>query len=198
MQFTGLFRIAAAVVGLLGLAAHPLAAQTKGAIEIGVENGLIVSATQDITESGTVLAEGQTDVIVDVPLLFWHVGFFVSDRISIEPGFGFSFSNYGGDEGGSYTVANLSADVLYNLPSKLFLHAGGLYSYSRVSFEEADAESAGQFGLGAGLGYRLRLIGDQVKLRLGGRYYYTFENAGDGLPSAHNFMATVGLAVLTR
>ena len=183
---------------LLALSAAPLTAQTKGAIEIGVENGLAVSTTQDITDNGTVLSEGQTDVIVDFPLLFWHVGFFASDRISIEPGFGLSYSNYGGAEGGSYTIFNFSTDVLYNLPSNLFFHAGGLFTYSRVGFEGADSESAGQFNLGAGLGYRIRLIGDQVKFRIGARYYYSFENASDGLPSAHSFLATIGLSVFTK
>ena len=65
--------------------AETTTAQTKkGAFEIGVDNGLMFTSSSDLKKDGEVIIEGTSTSLFDVPLLFWHLGYFVSDRISIE------------------------------------------------------------------------------------------------------------------
>ena len=180
------------------LMADTASAQTKGAVEIGVDNGFVVNINSAIESDGFTVQESRTDVSFDLPLLFWRLGFFVNETWSIEPGVGFSYLSFG-DDNGSLTQLNATANVLYNLPSGLFFNAGGTIQWLNIGFGgDSDSESFSQFGFGGGLGYRFPVISEQIMLRFAGQYIYLLESEDDGLPASSNILGTIGLSVMTK
>jgi hypothetical protein len=166
---------------------------TKGALELGVDNAI----GYDIT--GKLNDVEQSDVIfVGIPFGFWRAGFYVNEKISIEPGLGFQFASLS-DDGPTLWNLNGTADVVYNLPSGLFFNLGGLIDV--VSFdpggEGSSSTTTSQFGFGGGLGYRVEMA-TQLHIRFGLRYWYLLESKDDELPSTSRIAGTFGLSYFTK
>jgi hypothetical protein len=167
-------------------------------IEIGVDNAIGIDLVQEFDIEGVTVAESRTDIGFTLPFGMWRFGFFVNENISIEPAVGINYASIG-DDGPSLLGINGMVDVLYNLPSNLYFHAGGAISFLNVDpGGDADSESVSQFGFGGGVGYRVPLIGDNVMVRLGARGIYFLESEDDGLPAMIAVLGTFGVSVMTQ
>ncbi|NIN73002.1 MAG: outer membrane beta-barrel protein [Gemmatimonadetes bacterium] len=167
-------------------------AQQKGTIEIGADNAIgyvITSKFQD--------AEVPDALFATVPFGTWRLGFFINEQFSIEPSLGFDFVSLT-DDAGSAMALDFTADVVYNMPSGLFFHGGGILTYARQDpGGDAETESESQFGFGAGVGYRYQLV-DMLYLRIGARGFYLLESEDDGLPSSLWIAGTFGFSFMTK
>ncbi len=167
-------------------------AQQKGTIEIGADNAIgyvITSKFNDFDVPDALFAT--------IPFGYWRFGFFINETFSIEPGIGFDFVSLT-DDAGSTMGLDFTADVVYNMPSGLFVHAGGLLTYLNVDpGGDVESESQSQFGFGAGVGYRYQLV-DMLYLRIGARGYYLLESEDDGLPASTWIAATFGFSFMTK
>lgn len=167
-------------------------AQQKGTIEIGADNAIGYSIT------GKLFDVEQSDVLfAAIPFGVWRFGFFVNEQFSIEPSLGFGYFSFS-DDGGSVMDLSFGADVVYNMPSGLFFHAGGALSYLNIDpGGDLDSESASQFGFGGGVGYRYQLV-DMLYLRFGARAFYFLESEDDGLPSSIDIAGVFGFSFMTK
>jgi hypothetical protein len=167
-------------------------AQQKGTIEIGADNAIgyvITSKFQD--------ADVPDALFATIPFGTWRFGFFINETFSIEPGVGFDFVSLTDDAGGAMAL-DFTADVVYNMPSGLLFHAGGILTYMRDDpGGDVDAETASQFGFGAGVGYRYQLV-DMLYLRIGARGYYLLESEDDFLPASTWIAGTFGFSFMTK
>ena len=184
-----LFAPAAAFAVLAGIA--PAAAAQlapKLPIELGVDASI---GTDDLTDATS----------IQVPLQRLRVGFFVSPRLSVEPGLvlthtsgdGVSFTSFGGDVG---LLAHLTG-VPTGRTRTPGVFVRPFVGLSRSSFD-IDAGTSGsttQANVGAGLGVKLP-VGDRLAWRLEGAYTRALKT--DDLPAINAFALTVGLSFHTR
>jgi hypothetical protein len=168
----------------------------QNAIEIGVDNALAIQLIQEFKVGDVVVDSSRTDISFDLPFSFWRFGFFVNENISIEPAIGVSFVSFGND-GGSLTLFNGGVDILYNMPSNVFVHGGGALVLARAS-SDGESDTASQFGFGGGAGYRVPLISESIMVRLGVRGIYLLKSEDDGLPASINILGTFGISVMTN
>lgn len=157
-----------------------LQAQGRG-VELGVDAGLSVLS-----------AEGITVTSIDIPTSTFRAGFFVSDKVSIEPAVGIRYQKV---EDFSATTYGLGVGLLYHLTTErdrpqVFLRP--LVGYSGVS---SDGASNGSAVVGFGAGAKVPK-GDRLALRFGAEYQRRFED-GD-FPALNGFGATIGISFFTR
>jgi hypothetical protein len=153
---------------------------------------------QEFKVGDAVVSESRTDISFDLPFSFWRFGFFVNENISVEPSLGVSFVTIG-DDGGGLTGINAGLDILYNMPSNVFVHGGGVLVLNRIDpGGNVDSETFSQFGFGGGVGYRVPLISESIMVRLGARGVYLLKSEDDGLPASINVLGTFGLSVMTN
>jgi len=187
-----------ALMSAVALAFVGTPASAQNAIEIGVDNALAIQLIQEFKVGDVVLSESRTDISFDLPFSFWRFGFFLNENISIEPALGVSYVTIG-DDGGGLTGINGGVDILYNMPSNLFVHGGGVLVLTRIDpGGTVDSETFSQFGFGGGVGYRVPLISEQIMVRLGARGIYLLKSEDDGLPGSINVLGTFGLSVMTN
>ena len=162
-----------------------LVAQSRP-VEIGFDTGLVLSITSD--KDGW---EYWNTTEIAVPLQSIRVGFFVSDRVSIEPSVSFSYTDFG-DE--SLTTLGLGAGVLYHFTDDAtqprFYIGGG----AALGMIDVVDETETQFAVGVGLGVKLP-IANRMAVRLEGQYNRRFES--DLLPGANVIGITVGFSFFT-
>jgi hypothetical protein len=167
-------------------------AQQKGSIEIGADNAIGYDITSTLNDVE------QVDVLfVVVPFGFWRFGFFLNEKISIEPGLGFQLLSLTDDAGSLWSLSG-SADLLYHLQPSLFINVGGIIDVVNVSpGGGAESATSTQFGFGGGLGYRVMLV-ENLYIRLGARGWYLLESEEDGLPSSIRIAGTFGFSFFTK
>jgi hypothetical protein len=167
-------------------------AQQQGTIEIGADNIIGYQITSKFND-----VDVPDAFVVAVPFANWRFGFFVNETFSIEPRLGLAFVSLT-DDAGSSAVVDLWVDGVYNMPSGLFFHAGGVLAYMRDDAGGgAETETATQFGFGAGVGYRYQLV-DMLSLRLGVRGFYLLESEDDFLPASTTIVGTFGFSFMTK
>ncbi|HSG81017.1 MAG TPA: hypothetical protein VLC48_02100 [Gemmatimonadota bacterium] len=177
-----------AVFAMIGTAQ----AQEKGAIEIGADNAIGYDITGKLADF-----EQPDQLFVVIPFGYWRFGFFLNEKISIEPGVGFQFISLTDDAGSGFTLTG-TADLLYHLQPNLFVNVGGVIDLVNIDpGGAAESSTSTQFGFGAGLGYRMELV-PSLYLRLGARGWYLLESEDDGLPSSIRLAGTFGFSFFTK
>ena len=177
MRFTrmlSLSAVAAAVLASTATAQRP--------IELGVDGAVIIGTGDD---SYTRIA---------LPVGMFRVGFFMTDRTSIEPSLAFNYVKFKDDDDG---VTTLEADVgaVYHLQpsrasSQIFIRpAVGISTFS------AGDESDSQVNLAIGLGLKNPLM-DRLSSRFEARLIHALES-GD-LPAQTSIALLAGLSFFTR
>lgn len=169
---------AAGAFSVLALASA--SAQGRG-VELGVDAGLTVLS-----------ADGQSITSIDIPVQAFRAGFFLSDKVSLEPNGAISYQKV---EDFSLTTYGLGVGLLYHLTTdrtkpQVFLRP--LVGYSGVS-SEGDSNGSAVVGFGAGAKVPR---GDRMAIRFGAEYQRRFED-GD-IPALNGFGATVGISFYTR
>ncbi len=168
---------------LAGMSASTASAQSASAsanpIELGIDAGI----------GRTLGSDGVT--MVSIPNGEFRVGFFVSNRLSIEPrinvvsvsGSGSTYTEYGGDVGILYHVSN---------------NRVGIGPYVRP-FVGLTGESGGgsytQAEAGVGVGTKIP-IADRLAVRLEGAYNHEFSSGQYG--SANELAVLFGLSFFTH
>lgn len=167
-------------------------AQQKGAVEIGTDAIFQYAITGKFND-----ADVPDAFTFQLPAANLRVGFWVNEMISIEPAIGLSYVKITDDNGSTFDI-NGELSVLYNMPSGLFVRAGGVIFFENDSpGGGAESSSTSIFGFGGGVGYRTDLLPD-LKLRFGADYIYTLKNEDDFIPSASNIMVGIGLSYFTK
>ena len=165
-------------------APHVTMARERGALEIGMD-GFVGGRLYDQSEAFV------DDVFyVNMPVASIRVGMYLDDRMSLEPGLGWSLINIDGE-----TLSELDFDLslLYSLadPSKTapYIRVGG-----GVVLVNSDLPASTQFSAGVALGVRIP-AGDRFAVRLQGGVDKNFE--GDFIAST-DVGAKIGLSFFTR
>jgi hypothetical protein len=182
-----------AVLALFAVVASAQAQGTKGSVELGVDNAIGYDITGKLND-----VEVSDRIFALIPFGNWRAGFYVNDKISIEPGLGFQFLNFS-DDGGTNWLLNGTVDVVYNMPSGLLFHVGGLINVDsdKPAGAAAETTTVSQLGFGGGLGYRVEMA-TQLYLRLGLRGWYLLEKTDDGRPSTIRIAGVFGLSYFTK
>ncbi len=156
-------------------------------VELGIDAGLSV-----------ISADGNSVTTLNVPVPAFRVGFFVSDRLSLEPSLLLAYATTSNVSSTSY---NLIFGALYHLSTdrtrpQLFLRPLIGYGGSRVSGTSGLADNTnGSALVGIGIGAKVPK-GDRFALRFGADYERRFED--DPSPAFNRFAATVGFSFFTR
>lgn len=175
---------------LLVLTARPAAAQhagTPGVLEIGGDASISYETESEVTS-------------IAVPVQQVRVGVFFSPRLSLEPALGFNRASGGG---GSASALDLSLGLVAHLTgvpvgpgqtTSLYVRPfGGL---RRVAGRfEGQGQSATQFQLGGGLGFKAPLI-SRLAARAEVFYAHGFDNNNFG--SSNDVGLRAGLSFFTR
>lgn len=165
---------------VLAMVVSPLHAQGRR-IELGVDAALTV-----------VRVEGINQTTINVPAQSLRAGFFLSDRISLEPTIAVNFRKV---ENTSVTFYGGGVGLLYHLSTdrdrpQVFLRP--MIGYSGLRFVGG---SSGVSIAGFGAGVKVP-TGDRLAIRLGAEYMRRFE--GGDVGALNGFAATVGLSFFTR
>lgn len=156
-------------------------ASAQRPIELGIDGGVQF----DLEEPKT--------TVIGLPFQAMRVGFFLSDKISLEPSVAFNWIKTSGED--SFSTLGLDAGLLYHFStdaSASQLYVRPLAGISRVS---GGGESWNQFQVGGGLGVKLPMA-DRLKLRLEGNIRHGLES--DDIPSGTALGLTVGFSFFTR
>ncbi len=174
-----LTRVAAAVACTV-LAHSSVIAQGRG-VELGIDAGVFVQS-----------ADGSSVTTINIPAQSFRAGFFLSDKLSLEPSVGISYTSV---EDFSFTTYGLGVGLLYHLTTdrdrpQVFLRP--LIGYSGVS---AEGESNGSAAVGFGAGAKIPQ-GDRLAIRFGAEYQRRLEDGST--PAINGFGATLGISFFTR
>ncbi len=163
----------------------------RGTTELGLDAGVRATFSDDIE---TVLGNVEVEdvVTVSVPVQSVRVGFFVSDRVEVEPSLGFALLSVGGE-----TLSQLSLGV--DLLAAFASEPGAPAPYVTIgtlitSFDDGD-DTATQFGVAGGLGVKFPQ-GDRWAVRLEAGLARLFENEGEAL-AAWDLSGTIGFSFFT-
>jgi len=159
---------------ILGLAAvltlvlPATAAAQQGVVELGVDAGI----EYDIVDDADTF---ETDDLLSatLPGQRFRVGFFVSDRVAVEPGVALTYMDMGDD---SFTDFTLDGALVYHFTedpdrTRAFLHGGGAMNV--VDFD-GDASDT-QFAAFAGVGAKIP-VANRLAIRLEGNGLRAFES----------------------
>ncbi|HWL40583.1 MAG TPA: outer membrane beta-barrel protein [Gemmatimonadaceae bacterium] len=156
-----------AVLGCLALALTASAADAQRGsrpIEFGVDGGL------------TVAFDDPTVTLVSLPVQDFRVGFFMTDRVSIEPRF---HLNSQSTDGGSFQEYHFELGALfhpggYRTGSGLYIRPfGGIVGFNSEATDDSDGY------LGAGIGIKLPFSDRRFATRLEANFSHLFSE-GDG------------------
>lgn len=166
-----------AILSVVGVAT----AEAQRPIELGMDAGVMINLDDPKTTA------------FSLPIQGFRAGFFLSDRISLEPAIAFNWIKASGED--AFSTLALDAGLLFHLTptagrSQVYLRpVGGLSRFS------GGDESASQFNIGGGLGVKLPLA-DRLKLRLEGSLRHALES--DDLASGTALGLTIGVSFFTR
>jgi len=128
----------------------------------------------------------------DIPVKAIRIGFYLNDRVSIEPMVG--LSNADTQNGPDATLLETSVAALYHFGSdpakrRFFLMAGIPFVYTRLA-DRGNTFTESEFGLMGGVG---------VSVPVGHQFLLRFEGRGDAMFSSRNrFSGLVGLSFLVN
>lgn len=160
-----------AVLALLATALTASAAdaqqRTSRPIEFGIDGGITV-----------LFEDPDNTTAVNLPVQAFRIGFFMNDRVSIEPRFSFNSVKTGDFNQRSYA---LELGVLfhpggYRTGSGLYIRPfGGVIGTSGDLADESDGY------LGAGVGVKLPFWDRRLAARLEANYAHVFSDGGDNM-----------------
>jgi len=171
--------------GMLVLAALSLGGAATAAAQRPIELGIDAGVQFDLDDPKT--------TVIALPIQGLRIGFFLGDRVSLEPSVAFNYIKPSGED--SFSTLGLDASLLYHLSaatdqSRLYIRpVAGL---SRVS---GGGETFSQFNIGGGLGVKIPAA-DRLALRLEANLRHGLES--DDLPSGTALGLTIGFSFLTR
>lgn len=178
------------LVVVAALVGFPVALAAQDAVEIGVAGGLQINMI-DAGETFTVTQFGIPGSGASSGGASVYLSIFASPQIIIEPQLGISYTKPEGDDAiWSFAFA----------PQLAYLFSpganGSAYAGVNVALDYLGAagESASQFGLGAALGYRLR-VQDRLGLRFEGRFRRFFENDDFFAVNEISFLVGIGAII---
>ena len=172
------------IAGLLVAVAvvFPLSALTAQSrpIELGTDLGV----SFDFGGSSTLTT-------VSIPTSTLRVGFWMTDRVSIEPNVGFTWLHVSGE---SLTTIDAALALLYHFNADASRARPYITVFPGLTHFNSDGSTT-QFYAGAGLGVLLPMQ-ERLALRLEGRYTHLF--SGDGGASSDGAAARVGFSFFTN
>ena len=188
---------AVAVAAMLLLPAARLAAQ-QGAVELGIDSGMayhiLKGSGNDIFQMSLPLSSG------DLPRAHnaFRVGFFASDRVSIEPSLSFGYLNPA--HTGYRWNLGLATVLQYHLvtdPSRLrpYLGLGANVSVFHEYPGVGDGMTSSQFGVSGEFGLKIPLA-DRLGLRLAGGVGQFFRSKT--FVNRTSVFGTLGVSYFTR
>ncbi|MBL0938992.1 MAG: hypothetical protein IBJ03_08860 [Gemmatimonadaceae bacterium] len=173
----------AAITALAALTVSPVHAQRSSSnpIELGADAAF-----------SRISSDGDSFTRLAIPLEFFRVGFFVSDRVSIEPSMRLTWGKFGdGDGTTSYDINTgllIHTRKVRNAPQLFFKPLVGFTGYNAN-----ESRSQPYFGLGGGL----KVHGNnRMAFRTGLEYQRALESGP--LPDQDRFHLLIGLSYFTR
>jgi hypothetical protein len=156
-----------AVLGFLVLALTASAAEaqrTTRPIEFGIDGGIIV-----------LLEDPDNVTLVSLPIQAFRVGFFIDDKVSIEPRFNFNSISGGGFSQRTYAV---ELGALYHFGG--YRTGSGVYvrPFAGIEGTGGDLGSDSDGYLGAGIGVKLPFAQRRLAARLEANYGHVFDTGG--------------------
>lgn len=151
-------------------------------VELGVDVGVAIGIPDD----------GETSISIGLPAQRFRVGFFASERVSIEPSLGIDFVNVSDV---TLTTISFHTGFLYhfssqrNKPRGYFQIGGGLDYLNLEGFD------AIQFSVGGGIGGKFP-VGSQFAVRLEADYLRAFEN--DDVAAGNVILGFLGFSFFTN
>lgn len=169
------------LAGAAVLALPAVAAAQKRPIEFGVDAGVQFDLKSPKT------------TVVSFPVQTARVGFFVSDRLSIEPALSFNYFKPEGDDGTTIMQGRLS--VLYHFSADL--NKPGFFIQPLVGLRHigGGGSSNTQFDAGGGIGFKAP-VGSHMAFRLQGLYNHGFET--DTVAASDVVSILVGISFYTH
>jgi hypothetical protein len=165
-----------AAVALLPLSR--LAAQSKP-IELGTDIGMSLDFG------------GGTLTTVSIPTSSLRVGFWMNDRVSVEPNLGFTWLHFSGE---NITTLDAAVALLYHFNTDPSRARPYVTVFPGLTHLSAGASSTQFFG-GAGLGVLLPLQ-ERLAARLEGQYSHTFSS--DEVGSGNTVAARIGFSYFSH
>lgn len=171
--------------GMVAVTALTLGGAAAAAAQRPIELGLDAGVTFDLDDPKA--------TTLSIPVQGIRAGFFLSDKLSIEPAVAFNWIKLSGED--AFSTLGLDAGVLYHFStdasrSQLYIRpVAGLTRFG------GGGESVSQVTVGGGVGVKLPMA-ERMKLRLEGNIRHGLEN--DDVPSGTAVGLTVGFSFLTR
>jgi hypothetical protein len=134
---------------------------------------------------------GSTLTTVSVPTGTLRVGFWMNDRVSVEPNVGFNWLHISGE---SLTTIDAALALLYHFNADATRARPFVSVFPGLMHFNSDGSTT-QFYAGAGLGVLLPMQ-ERLAVRLEGRYYHTF--ASDEVGSGDTAGARIGFSFFTN
>jgi hypothetical protein len=174
--------LGAALAGALLLSAGALQAQSAARpVEMGIDMGIAFTLDDPKTTS------------IALPSSSLRAGFFLNERVSIEPALGLQHVSVSG--GGSATQFDLAAGALFHLSPDRARSQMYLRPFLGFTSLSGGGESASQAALGFGFGTKLPLR-SHLAARFEGRLAHGFETSK--LPGQTALGLGAGLSFFTR
>jgi hypothetical protein len=130
---------------------------------------------------------------ISLPNSVLRAGFFINERVSIEPQFSFQHISVSG--GGSSTGLGLQVGALYHFSPDRARNQWYLRPMVGLAHASFGGGSATQAALGVGFGVKLPIM-DRVATRLEGKLGHAFETSS--APGATSLGLVAGLSFFTR
>lgn len=169
--------VALAVLSVGGAAT----AAAQRPIELGVDAGVMFDLDDPKTTA------------LSIPVQGIRAGFFMSDKLSIEPAVAFNWIKASGED--AFSTLALDAGVLYHLSADASRSQLYVRPVAGVTRFGGGGESTSQFNVGGGIGVKLPMS-ERMKLRLEGSLRHGLES--DDMPSGTAAGLTIGFSFLTR
>ena len=147
------------LLGLVALLAVP-ALQAQKPVELGIDGGFQFELNDPKTTS------------FHLPTGLFRVGFFASDRISVEPSVAFNWVKVSGDDAATTLQARLG--LLYHFGTDAARSRVFVEPIAGITYVNFGSGSASQFQLGGGIGVKLPSP-NRLGLRLQALYAHGFE-----------------------
>jgi hypothetical protein len=169
------------VIAALALVAAPLAAQSKP-IELGFDAGVGFKVNDP------------TFFTASIPVQSLRVGFFLSDRVSIEPRILFDFAKEEGEDGAFQFGGELG--IPFHFSADASRSRAYFVPFAGIEYFDFGPSSANQFHVGGGLGIKVPAKSDRLALRLEAGLQYGFEN--DDFDKATVVYGLIGFSFFTK
>lgn len=171
-------------LALVVAAAFAPIASAQRPIELGI----------DALSLGVTVAGGTSVTSLSVPTGVFRVGFFASERVSIEPNLGVTYIKV--EDQDAVTLLNFALGLLYHFTPPGQRSQVYIRPLLGISFLDPGlGDSATQFSAGGGLGVKVPLVG-RLAARLEAQYTHRFENAD--FAGSNSIVGLFGFSFFTR